>query len=204
MRGFPGGTSGNKPPAIAGDARDSGSIPGLGQISPAATPVFLPGESPWTEEPGGLQSIDLQRHDWSDLACAARTSVNETDPWGRLVSCVRFPCAPTAFADIFLQQLLFSPRKTVPHRIIIPIQKLALHFSGWRVLPSLSPPCPRRALSVVTVHKRVGEVIPFFPWAPCHVSEREPEGISSHPLPLTEELGWGLRHSHHLLRNTPA
>ena len=35
------------------------------------TPVFLPGESPWTEEPGGLQSIGLQRvgHDWSNLAC---------------------------------------------------------------------------------------------------------------------------------------
>ena len=24
------------------------------------TPVFLPGESPWTEEPGGLQSMGLQ------------------------------------------------------------------------------------------------------------------------------------------------
>ena len=33
------------------------------------TPVFLPGESPWTEEPGGLQSMGLQRvrHDQSDL-----------------------------------------------------------------------------------------------------------------------------------------
>ena len=31
------------------------------------TPVSLPGESPWTEEPGGLQSIRLQRvgHDWA-------------------------------------------------------------------------------------------------------------------------------------------
>ena len=31
------------------------------------TPVFLPGESPWTEEPGGLQSVGLQRvgHDWA-------------------------------------------------------------------------------------------------------------------------------------------
>ena len=28
--------------------------------------VFLPGESPWTQEPGGLQSMGLQRtgHDW--------------------------------------------------------------------------------------------------------------------------------------------
>ena len=25
------------------------------------TPVFLPGESPWMEEPGGLQSVGLQR-----------------------------------------------------------------------------------------------------------------------------------------------
>ena len=35
------------------------------------TPVFLPGESPWTEEPGGLQSIVLQRlrYDWSDIGC---------------------------------------------------------------------------------------------------------------------------------------
>ena len=24
-------------------------------------PVFLPGESPWAEEPGGLQSMGLQR-----------------------------------------------------------------------------------------------------------------------------------------------
>ena len=30
------------------------------------TPIFLPGESPWTEKPGGLQSMGLQRvrHDW--------------------------------------------------------------------------------------------------------------------------------------------
>ena len=30
------------------------------------TPVFLPGESPWTEEPGGLQSTGSQRvgHEW--------------------------------------------------------------------------------------------------------------------------------------------
>ena len=31
------------------------------------TPVFLPGESPWTEEPGELQSMGSQRvrHDWA-------------------------------------------------------------------------------------------------------------------------------------------
>ena len=29
--------------------------------SSSLTPVFLPGESPWTEEPGGLQSTRSQR-----------------------------------------------------------------------------------------------------------------------------------------------
>ena len=38
---------------------------------PLHTLVFLPGESLWTEEPVGPQSIGKQRvgHDWSDLAC---------------------------------------------------------------------------------------------------------------------------------------
>ena len=44
-----------------------GKIPWRREWQP--TPVFLPGESPWMEEPGGLQSIGLQRvrQDWSDL-----------------------------------------------------------------------------------------------------------------------------------------
>ena len=37
---------------------DLGSVPGLGRFpwrrAWQPTPVFLPGESPWTEEPGGL------------------------------------------------------------------------------------------------------------------------------------------------------
>ena len=32
------------------------------------TPVFLPGESPWTEEPGELQSIGSQESDMIELA----------------------------------------------------------------------------------------------------------------------------------------
>ena len=41
---------------------DLGSIPGLGR-SPARQPppVFLLGESPWTEKPGDLQPVGLQR-----------------------------------------------------------------------------------------------------------------------------------------------
>ena len=41
-----------------------GSLPGLGRSLEKGwqpIPVFLPGESPWTEEPGGLQSMVSQR-----------------------------------------------------------------------------------------------------------------------------------------------
>ena len=59
--GFSGGTSGKKP-ASAGDKHKFnpwvGKIPWRRAWQP--TPVFLPGESPWTEEPGGLQSIGSQ------------------------------------------------------------------------------------------------------------------------------------------------
>ena len=50
-------------PANAGDVRDSGSILGSGRFSRGGhgNPLqFLPGESPWTEEPGGLQSMGSQ------------------------------------------------------------------------------------------------------------------------------------------------
>ena len=49
------------------NAGDPGSIPVLGRYPGAGHgQPLLPGESPWTEEPGGLQSMGLQRveHDW--------------------------------------------------------------------------------------------------------------------------------------------
>ena len=71
MLGSPGGTSGKASPASAGDIRDAGSISGLGKApcrrAEQPTPVFLPGESPRTEKPGGLLSMGWQRvrHDWA-------------------------------------------------------------------------------------------------------------------------------------------
>ena len=37
----------------------------------ATHPVFLPGESLWSEEPGGLRPMESRRagHDWSNLTC---------------------------------------------------------------------------------------------------------------------------------------
>ena len=42
------------------------------------TPIFLPAEPPWTEKPGGLQSMGLPEvgHDWSDLACMFKQEAN--------------------------------------------------------------------------------------------------------------------------------
>ena len=60
MVGFPGGSDGKESAFNVGDL---GWIPRLGR-SPRRwqpIPVFLPGESPWTEEPGGLQSMGSQR-----------------------------------------------------------------------------------------------------------------------------------------------
>ena len=45
--------------------RETGFDPWMGKIpwrrAWQLASVFLPGESPWTEEPGGLQSLGLQR-----------------------------------------------------------------------------------------------------------------------------------------------
>ena len=49
LKGFPGGSVVNNPPANAGDTKDEGSIPGWGKIPWSRkwqpTPVFLPGKS---------------------------------------------------------------------------------------------------------------------------------------------------------------
>ena len=62
------------PPALAGDIRDEGSIPGLGR-SPGeghSNPLqYSCLDDPWTEEPGGLQSMGSHRvrHDSRDFTC---------------------------------------------------------------------------------------------------------------------------------------
>ena len=56
----PGGSDGKEPACSVGDL---GSIPGWGRYWRRVwqpTPVFLPGESPWTAEPGGLLCMGSQ------------------------------------------------------------------------------------------------------------------------------------------------
>ena len=53
------------PPANAGDNKRHVFDPWVGKIlwrrAWKPIPVFFPGESPWTEEPGGLQPMGSQR-----------------------------------------------------------------------------------------------------------------------------------------------
>ena len=62
--GFPGGASGKEPACQCRRCKRRGFDPWVGRIpwrrAWQPTPVFLPGESPWTEEPGGLQSTGSQ------------------------------------------------------------------------------------------------------------------------------------------------
>ena len=56
--------SGKESACQAGDARDIGSIPGLGRSLEEEMGMHsskLAWEIPWTEEPGGLQSMGWQR-----------------------------------------------------------------------------------------------------------------------------------------------
>ena len=70
VKGFPGGTSGKEPAWKCRRHNRCEFNPLVGKIlwrrKWPSTPVFLPGESPWTEEPGGLQSMGSQRvgQDW--------------------------------------------------------------------------------------------------------------------------------------------
>ena len=63
---------------LPANARDMGSIPGLGRSLEKEMAVhssILAWEIRWTEDPGRLQSIGSQRvrHNWSDLACTVCT-----------------------------------------------------------------------------------------------------------------------------------
>ena len=61
-KGFPGGSDSKESACNAGD---SGSIPGSGRfpgVGMATHSSILAWRSPWTEEPGGLQSTESQSY----------------------------------------------------------------------------------------------------------------------------------------------
>ena len=70
--GFPSSSVLKNLPTNAGGTRDEGLIPGSGTFPSRRkwqpTPVFLPGESPWTEKPTGYHPQDHEKWDMSDWA----------------------------------------------------------------------------------------------------------------------------------------
>ena len=73
--GFPGGSSAKEPACQCRRHKRCGSNPQVGKIpleeGTATLSSILAWRIPWTEEPGGLQSVGLQRvrHDCSDSVC---------------------------------------------------------------------------------------------------------------------------------------
>ena len=64
MQGFPGGPSGKEPACQCKRLKRCGVDPWVGKIpwrrAWKLTPLLLAGESPWTEDPGGLWFIGSQ------------------------------------------------------------------------------------------------------------------------------------------------
>ena len=91
-----------------------GRSPGEGNDNP--TPVFLPGESPWTEEPGELQSTGHKELDTTEQRrtaqptrayCIARGATQCFVPawmgggfWGRMDTCICMAESPTCSPEI--------------------------------------------------------------------------------------------------------
>ena len=65
VMGYPGGAGGKESPCQCRRHKGCRFDPWVKKMpwrrTWQPTPAFLPGESPWTEEPGGLQSIRSQR-----------------------------------------------------------------------------------------------------------------------------------------------
>ena len=85
-KGFPGGTSGKEPTCQCSRPKRCRFDPWVKKIpwrrAWRSTPVFLPIESPWTGEPGRLQSIGSLRvrHDLSNLAHSTQPNKMKRSP----------------------------------------------------------------------------------------------------------------------------
>ena len=91
--GFPGGSVGRESAWNTGDTGEVGSIPSLGKSlgeGMATHSSILAWRTPWTEEPGWLQSMGSQRvrYNWSDWAHRhARIWLKGTMSWRKASLC---------------------------------------------------------------------------------------------------------------------
>ena len=126
--GFPGGSDGKESTC---NVSDLGSVSGLGR-SPGGrawqpTPVFLPGDSRWTEELDGLQFMVSQRVDMSDRLSTAQLS--SLPPWTQThtptmvfspVVLILFPGLLDSLMPIVLSRALMSCTHYLPQAPPLP------------------------------------------------------------------------------------
>ena len=96
-------------PTNSGGVTDTGFIPGSGRypgegIGNPLQYSCLENPIPWTEEPGGLYSLGLQRvrHEWSDLACALHCAFHPHD----------FTCFVTGSLYLLISLTCFTHSRT--------------------------------------------------------------------------------------------
>ena len=123
---FPGGASGKEPACQCKSHRSCGFDPWVGKIPWSRkwqpTPVFLPGESPRTEEPGGLQSKGLKRggHDWATEHMQNNSNSNKITFLSRPKKL--WSLTPAAKITLDLRASLRSSRTTPDGRVSLPSQ----------------------------------------------------------------------------------
>ena len=92
------------------------------------TPVFLPEVSPWTGEPGGLQSLGLQRVGHNCATSAQQRTAIQVE--------TRLTLPPSVFMGarwlLHLQTLSPYPRWKVIAKVMVASQ--ACHFSIWKII----------------------------------------------------------------------
>ena len=153
--GRPGDSVVKSLPANAGAAGCMASIPGSGRSQEEEKATYssiLAGMVPWTEEAGGLQSMELHRvrHDWSNWACTHSALISSV----QLLSHVRLfetPWTAARQASLFITNSQ-SPPKPTSIESVLPSSHLIL-CCPLLLLPPI-PPSIRVFSNESTLHMR--------------------------------------------------
>ena len=129
-KGFLGGSDGKESTCNVGNlgliAR-LGWSPGRKAWQPP--PVFLPGESPWTEEPGGLQFMGLLGHDWAakhNISQFSRSVLSDSlQPHGLQQARLYHPSpTPRACSNSCSSSQWCHPTSVVSQKVVIWIKEM--------------------------------------------------------------------------------
>ena len=116
-----------------------------------STPVFLPGESPWTEEPGGLQSIGSQR---AGHKRTAKDSIAQQEDIFHMISVETVVNMSPHFTNPTLSLFLWIPHTQNPHQQAQKLySSLISSFSGSIFVDSHPEPKHFQGMSNAVVNR---------------------------------------------------